>query len=197
MTLLPREFFETSPLECARSLVGCELLHGETAGRIVETEAYDAEDDPACHTFFRPSTRAFVAEMPAGAAYVYLNYGVHWMFNVLVKGERTGFVLVRALEPINGLSLMQERRRTRIPHALCSGPGKLTQALGILGTHHGIDLCGAASPIQLAPRTANPALIADGRIGISRAQDFSWRFTEKSSLHVSRPPARDAVDLSA
>src|SRR4029077_16809602 len=97
--MLGRDFFERDPLSCARDLVGCELNWNSCAGVIVETEAYNAIGDEACHCFVRPSTRAFVERNHAGAAYVYFNYGVHWMLNVLVKGKENGFVLIRALEP--------------------------------------------------------------------------------------------------
>src|SRR5437879_11182071 len=98
--------------------------------------------DEACHYFVRPSTRAFVEGNQAGAAYIYLNYGVHWMLNVLVKGRENGFVLIRALEPTRGIALMRKRRDIHDIHRLCSGPGKLTQALAITGRKDEIDLCG-------------------------------------------------------
>src|SRR5262245_36895962 len=108
--MLKRSFFERDPVTCARELVGCRLTVGEFGGIIVETEAYDVEGDEACHTAFRPSARAFVASHQAGAAYVYFNYGVHWMLNVLVKGTRFGFVLIRALEPVDGIEQMRISR---------------------------------------------------------------------------------------
>src|SRR5690606_12580853 len=104
MTRLSRDFFSRDPVQCARELIGAELIWDECRARIVETEAYAAEGDPACHTFSRPSARNFVESHPPGVAYVYLNYGVHWLFNILVKGPKAcGFVLFRALEPISGL----------------------------------------------------------------------------------------------
>ncbi len=182
-----RAFFLRDPLTCAQKLLGSKLVCGSTTGVIVETEAYDSEDDPACHTFFRPTARAFVANNPPGTAYVYLNYGVHWLFNVLVKGARTGFVLVRALEPCAGIELMAERRKTTVLRALCSGPGKLSQALGINGTHHGMDIC-AHNAIQILPAICEGNVIADARIGISAARDFPWRFTLEGSAYLSKPP---------
>ena len=114
----------------------------------METEAYTEENDEACHTFLRPSARAFIARHDAGAAYVYMNYGVHWLLNVLVKGDANGFVLIRALQPTRALKKMERRRLENAKsalvyslHALCSGPGKLTQALGVTGADHGRDLC--------------------------------------------------------
>ena len=136
---IDRAFFETDPLTCAQSLIGCELVWGKTAGRIVETEAYAEHNDQASHTFLRQGAREFIKMNPAGTLYVYLNYGVHWLLNFLVKGEITnGFVLIRALEPTDGRALMTQRRATRADRNLCSGPGKLTQALAIDWAFHGL-----------------------------------------------------------
>ena len=104
-------------------------------------EAYAESDDEAAHTFTRPSARSFIERNKAGAAYVYFNYGVHWMLNVLVKGDANGFVLIRALEPRRGIELMQKRRGIDDVRQLCSGPGKLTQAFAITGRNHEMDLC--------------------------------------------------------
>src|SRR5437588_9159536 len=134
-------FFRRDPLRCARELVGAELVWGECAGIIVEVEAYAAVNDEAAHTFTRPTARAFIERNHAGAAYVYFNYGVHWMLNVLVKGRENGFVLIRALEPTRGIALMRKRRGVIDARQLCSGPGKLTQALAITGRHDEMDLC--------------------------------------------------------
>jgi len=191
--MLARDFFERSPLVCARQLIGAELCWGECSGIIVETEAYAAVGDTAAHTFFRPSARAFVANHPPGTAYVYLNYGMHWLFNVLVKGRRgDGFVLVRALEPARGVAAMAERRRLDDVRKLCAGPGRLTQALGIDGTWHGGDLCADAEH-AFAARLGRPRLVADERIGISTAAELPWRFTLAGSAYVSVKPrvARD------
>jgi DNA-3-methyladenine glycosylase len=190
---LPREFFDRDPITCARELIGCRLVWGECAGIIVETEAYCAEDDEACHTWSRPSARAFVAKHAPGAAYVYFNYGVHWMLNVLVKGVTDGFVLFRAVEPTTGLAAMRQRREAArrssssrpLPDtALCSGPGKLAQAFGITGADHGKDFCAGGS-IGLYPATSSIPATADVRIGISRAQHFPWRFLHADNAHVS------------
>jgi DNA-3-methyladenine glycosylase len=182
--MIGREFFTMDPVRCARELIGVRLEWGECAGLIVETEAYDAEGDAACHTFFRPSARAFVERHEAGTAYVYLNYGMHWLLNVLVKGRRRGFVLIRALEPVAGLEVMEARRGGANGRGLCSGPGKLTQALGVTGADHGIDLC--SNPERgLHPREKRWRVITDGRIGISVAQELPWRFTARDHPHVS------------
>lgn len=185
--MITRVFFERTPVRCAHELIGARLHWGGASGRIVETEAYDAEGDAACHTFFRPSARAFVERHEAGAAYVYLNYGLHWLFNVLVKGPRRGFVLIRALEPLAGIDRMEARRGTADVRRLCSGPGKLTQALGIDGAVHGRDLC-AGPDVVFEAAGARPKIVADGRIGISVAGELPWRFTLAGSRFVSVRP---------
>ncbi len=182
--MIPTAFFARDPVSCARELIGARLVWGRCTGIIVETEAYAAKNDEACHTFFRPSTRDFISRNRAGTSYVYLNYGVHWMLNILVKGREDGFVLIRALEPIAGIKIMKSRRGVKNIKQLCSGPGKLTQALEISGKHHEIDLCqrdsrcfvAAAMPVQI---------VADGRIGISRARTLPWRFTLEGSEFLS------------
>ncbi len=176
-----------SPIDCARGLIGCRLEWKGCAGVIVETEAYESEGDAACHTHYRPSARRFVAEHEAGTAYVYLNYGVHWLFNLLVKGERNGFVLVRALEPVEGLRRMRARRKRKNTEALCSGPGKLTQALGIDGRAHGVDVI-AFRHGALAATEGEPEPVACRRIGISKAQELCWRYIRSGSRSLSAPP---------
>ena len=163
-----------------------ELIWGRCSGVIVETEAYTAENDEAAHTFTRPSARAFVEHNKPGAAYIYFNYGVHWMLNVLVKGGAVdGFVLIRALEPRRGLSLMRKRRALEDEKRLCSGPGKLTQALDITDQFHEMDLC--RDPRHGFVRSANAAfdVVASKRIGITRSADFPWRFTLRDSPFLS------------
>jgi DNA-3-methyladenine glycosylase len=156
---------------------------------VVETEAYAAEGDPACHTFFRQGARRFVASHRPGTAYVYFNYGMHWLFNVLVKGpEGDGFVLFRALEPLEGLELMRRRRGVARPEALCSGPAKLTQALRIDGRHHGRPFLALASRGLWAG--GEPAvLVAGPRVGISRGRELPWRFRLAGSPFTSGGPA--------
>jgi len=181
---LTRKFFQRDPLICARELIGCELRWGHRAGIIVETEAYDTEGDEASHTFFRPSARAFVAAHREGAAYVYFNYGVHWMLNVLVKGSREGFVLFRALEPIAGLEAMHLARGVESIHQLCSGPGKLAKALGVTGADHGRDLCREAE-FAFYPAPKKLQVVSGPRIGITKATTLPWRFHAEDNLHVS------------
>ena len=186
--MIPREFFTQSPVECARALVGCELVWGGCSGIVVECEAYAAVGDPACHTFTRPSAREFVARHGAGTAYVYLNYGMHWMLNVLTKGEEEGFVLIRAIEPRRGLRAMQKRRGDKRGRELTGGPGRLAAALGVTGAHHGADFCASAK--RCFVRGEEVEVIADGRIGISRATELPWRFSAAGNVYVSFPPKK-------
>lgn len=191
--LLGRSFFEQEPTRCARELVGCGLEWKGCSGLIVETEAYEAEGDAACHTHARPSARLFIAEHEAGTAYVYLNYGMHWLFNLLVKGgEKNGFVLVRALEPLRGLPLMRRRRGRKEQGDLCSGPGKLTQALGIEGNLHGVAVLESRSFALWRPgdeKKAEP--LACRRVGISSAVSRKWRFVREGSPFLSVAPGRE------
>src|SRR6266581_4387689 len=186
--LVRASFFKRDPLACARELIGTELIWGECSGVVVEVEAYAAIDDEAAHTFTRPSARRFIERNKAGAAYVYFNYGVHWMLNVLVKGDANGFVLIRALEPRRGAELMQRRRRVDDLHQLCSGPGKLTQALGITDRHHEMDLCADSRhcfAFNADARLRRVDVVADKRIGISRSAHLPWRFTLRGSPFIS------------
>jgi DNA-3-methyladenine glycosylase len=185
---LRASFFQREPLVCARELIGTELVWEKCAGIIVETEAYLTLNDEACHTFTRPSTRAFVERNVAGAIYIYMNYGVHWMLNLLVKGgERSGLILIRALEPRRGLALMKARRGVDDVHRLCSGPGKLAQALDITKRHHEMNICDDPRYSISPARTAQILVVADPRIGISRSKEFPWRFTLADSPFVSVP----------
>src|SRR4029453_6772427 len=121
-------FFRRDPLTCARELIGTELIWGECSGVVVEVEAYAEINDETAHPFSRPTARRFIERNKAGEAYIYFNYGVHWMLNVLVKGDANGFVLIRALEPRRGVELRKGRRGVSDLRRLCSGPGKVTQA---------------------------------------------------------------------
>jgi DNA-3-methyladenine glycosylase len=185
--IIRASFFKRDPLICARELIGSELIWGDCSGIVVEVEAYAAINDEAAHTFTRPSARSFIERKNAGAAYVYFNYGMHWMLNVLVKGNENGFVLIRALEPRKGIEQMKKRRGVNDLKSLCSGPGKLTQALSITGRDHEIDLC--ADPRHCFARNSNMSadVVADMRVGITRSADYPWRFTLKGSEFVSRP----------
>ena len=184
---IDRAFFETDPLTCAQSLIGCELVWGTTAGRIVETEAYAEHHDQASHTFLRRGAREFIKMKPAGALYVYLNYGVHWLLNFLVKGGNTnGFVLIRALEPTDGRALMRQRRATSEDRNLCSGPGKLTQALAINWSFHGRDFF-QITDARLLHRRQQVSVEVDRRVGITKSAELDWRFLLASSNFVSIP----------
>jgi DNA-3-methyladenine glycosylase len=186
--LLPCTFFERDPLICARDLIGTELVWGKCSGIIVETEAYLSLNDEASHTFTRPSTRAFVERNLPGAIYIYMNYGIHWMLNLLVKGgERTGLILIRALEPRRGLPVMKARRGLEDVRRLCSGPGKLAQALDITKRHHEMSICADRRHCLLPRKASDVEVVADPRIGISRSKDFPWRFTLAGSQFVSVP----------
>ena len=185
MDRITEAFFKRDPLTCARELIGAVFVWKGCEGRIVETEAYESVDDPACHTWTRPSTRIFVENHEAGDAYVYLNYGTHWLFNILVKGEKSsGFVLFRALEPIAGVASMRERRGPMKDPQLAAGPGKLTRAFGIDGSSHGAGFLRAADCGIM--RGAAASVCAGPRIGISRAADRHWRFGDPVSLSLSR-----------
>ena len=189
--MLPDSFFEVDPLQCAENLIGTEVVWEKCTGLVVEAEAYMVEGDEACHAFTRPSTREFVRRNKPGAAYIYFNYGVHWMLNVLVKGgPRDGLILIRAIEPRRGLELMRERRGVEDVRQLCSGPGKLTQALDIAKRHHEIDLCSDRTHCFRKRPNDNVQVVADARVGISRAKDFPWRFTLRGSPFVSVPVKR-------
>ncbi|MBV8224854.1 MAG: DNA-3-methyladenine glycosylase [Verrucomicrobia bacterium] len=182
---IKREFFETDPLTCAEALIGCELRWGKLAGRIVETEAYAEYGDQASHTFLRRGTRRFIEVHPAGSLYVYLNYGVHWLMNFLVKGgTANGFVLIRALEPTQGLDLMAVRRGVHDPSSFCSGPGKLTQALAIDGSFHGRDFF-QMDQAWLLSSPKGVKVDRDYRIGITKSAELQWRFLCSGSAHLS------------
>ena len=180
---------------CARGLIGCELRWGGCSGVVVETEAYAEHGDPACHTASRPSARAFIRDFPPASAYVYFNYGMHWMLNVLTKSAEAGngLILIRAVRPTAGLDVMRKRRAARLRREppghdrwLCSGPGKLAAALGVTGEDHGRDLCGGLEFGFWAGRRDIADVVATPRIGISKAVDFPWRFVAAGDRYVSR-----------
>jgi DNA-3-methyladenine glycosylase len=185
---LPREFYARPVVEVARELVGCTLEHGRTAGVIVETEAYH-ESEPACHAFAGPTARARVLFGPPGTAYVYRSYGIHALFNAVCEPEGIGAaVLIRALEPIAALDEMRARRGLHEVEQLSSGPGKLTQALGIELEHNDTDLVGGAIRVGPPPPGWGDAdVVAGTRIGITKAPELPWRFCATGSSSVSRP----------
>ena len=169
----------------ARQLIGVTVLVDGVGGRIVETEAYDRED-PASHAYSGPTDRNFAMFGPPAHAYVYRSYGIHWCLNFVCMEEGHGAgVLIRALEPVTGLETMRARRGTQDDWLLCSGPGKLCQALGVTRDLNGHSL--AAPPFELAPAPAGIEVVSGPRIGISKAVDVPWRFGLAGSRWVSKP----------
>jgi DNA-3-methyladenine glycosylase len=182
---LPSAFYDRPVVEVARALLGCVVRHGETAGAIVETEAYH-QSEPACHAFAGLTPRTSTLFGPPGRAYVYRSYGIHACLNAVCEPEGVGAaVLIRALEPLEGLDLMRERRRLERPEDLCSGPGKLTQALGIGLELNGSDL--VAGPIAIERGWRSVEHVVGTRIGITKAAELPWRFCAAGSRSVSRP----------
>ena len=181
-------FYARSVHDVARELVGCTLRFEGCAARIVETESYHQEE-PACHAFGGMTPRTEVLFGPPGHAYVYRSYGIHALLNAVAEDESTGAAaLIRALEPLEGLDAMRARRGLERPGDLCSGPGKLTQALGIGLGHNGVFLPDGPITIEAPPAGARPVELVTGeRIGITRAVELPWRFCDASSRHVSRP----------
>jgi DNA-3-methyladenine glycosylase len=181
---LTREFFARSVHEVAPELIGVTLLFDGVGGRIVEVEAYD-QDDPASHSFRGRTARTAAMFGPPGHAYVYRSYGVHWCLNlVCTPGGRAEAALVRALEPTDGLEAMRERRGVEAVRALCSGPGKLCQALGITRAQDGLPL--DEPPFELHARESEPPLVVGPRIGITRAVEQPWRYGLAGSPFLSR-----------
>ncbi len=182
------EFYARGVLDVARDLIGCVVRFGSAAGVIVETEAYH-DSEPACHAFVGLTPRTRVLFGPPGIAYVYRSYGIHALLNAVAEPEGVGAAaLIRALEPLEGLDEMRARRRVDRPDQLCSGPGKLTQALGIGLASNGCDL--ARGPVRIEPRPPawrDPAIVASTRIGITKAVELPWRFSARGNACVSRP----------
>jgi DNA-3-methyladenine glycosylase len=198
MAFLTSDYFERDVLTVAHDLIGAELVWQGCSGIIVETEAYAVEGDPACHTATRPSAREFVKSQAPGTAYVYFNYGMYWLFNLLVKGgERDGLILIRALDPRLGVAEMQQRRQRPKVTDLCSGPGKLALALGIGGIHHGAPMTGSRRLKGCGLRSGPESLevLSDVRVGISQAADFPWRFLARDNPHVSVKHGRVKVPI--
>jgi DNA-3-methyladenine glycosylase len=186
---LPAPFYDRPVLEVARDLVGCVVSHAGTSGVIVETEAYH-DSEPACHAFVGLTARTKTLFGPPGRAYVYRSYGIHALLNAVCEPAGVGAaVLIRALEPLEGIELMRERRGIEPIEQLCSGPGKLTQALGIELGENDTALTGAG-PVAIGPPPAawrDVKLVAGPRIGITKAVELPWRFCAHGSRHISRP----------
>jgi DNA-3-methyladenine glycosylase len=187
-------FYDRPVLEVARDLIGCVVTHQDCAGVIVETEAYH-DSEPACHAFVGLTPRTETLFGPPGRAYVYRSYGIHALLNAVCEPVGVGAaVLIRALEPVSGLDHMRERRGLDSVRRLCSGPGKLTQALGIELSDNGCDL--RAGPVVFSPRPRawrDVAISVDTRVGITRAAELPWRFCATGSRYLSRPVRRAAA----
>jgi DNA-3-methyladenine glycosylase len=191
---LPPAFYDRPVVDVARELLGCVLVHGGTVARIVETEAYH-ETEGACHAWRpppvtpRPTARTAALFGPPGRAYVYRSYGIHTMLNAVCEPAGVAAaVLIRAVEPLEGLQLMRDRRPGRPDRELTAGPGRLSLALDVRMEHDGSDL--AAGPVRIAAPTPDgrpPRVVTGPRIGITRATELPWRFVDASSSDVSRP----------
>jgi DNA-3-methyladenine glycosylase len=181
---LRRAFFDRSVHEVAPELIGATLLIDGVGGTIVEVEAYH-HTDPAAHSYNGRTPRNAVMFGPPGFAYVYRSYGVHWCLNFVCEAEGSASaVLIRALQPAQGLAPMRRRRGVADERALCSGPGKLCQALGVTIRHNGLALDRA--PFELRARTAEPEIVVGPRIGITKAVEKPWRYGMKGSKFLSR-----------
>ena len=182
------EFYDRPVLEVAEALIGCVVSCGGCSGVIVETEAYH-DSEPACHAFVGLTPRTETLFGPPGRSYVYLSYGVHALLNAVCEPEGVGAaVLIRAVEPLHGIEGMRARRGLERLEALCSGPGKLTQAFGIELEHNGADL--ARGPVRIARRPSawrDVEVSTDRRIGITKAAELPWRFCATGSRFLSRP----------
>ena len=178
-------FFARSVHEVAPELIGATLLVDGVGGTIVEVEAYH-HTDPAAHSFIGPTLRNAVMFGPPGFAYVYRSYGIHWCVNFVCEAEGSASaVLIRAIEPAEGVAAMRRRRGLSDIRALCSGPGKVGQALAVGPGHNGLALDRA--PFELRARDAAPAIVTGPRIGISKAVELPWRYGVAGSAFLSRP----------
>lgn len=198
--ILPRSFYEEDTVTAAKMLLGCFLVHLEgnvtTSGRIVETEAY-LRRDPAAHSFHGRTANNSVLFGPAGHAHVFFVYGKHWCMNIVTgRGAGGEAVLIRALEPVEGIPVMQKRRGIKDPRLLCSGPGRLTQGLAITGEYNGLPLNSGPlqiwSPDSLSGTGVSPEqeIVQTTRVGISKARELPYRFYLKGNPYVSMRTAR-------
>jgi DNA-3-methyladenine glycosylase len=190
MTVLDESFYARSVHEVAPDLIGCELSFAGAGGVIVETEAYD-RDDPACHAYVGLTPRTATLFGPPGRAYVYLSYGIHCLLNAVAEPQDSAAaVLIRALEPTHGIEEMVRRRGRAELRELCSGPGKLTEALGISLQMNGASL--TEPPFEIRARSGEREGVevsAGPRIGITRATERPWRYCAAGSSFLSKPPA--------
>jgi DNA-3-methyladenine glycosylase len=176
----------------ARDLIGAILLFKGAGGRIVEVEAYH-HTDPAAHSYNGKTPRNAVMFGPPGYAYVYRSYGIHWCVNFVCEQEGSASaVLIRAIEPTEGLAAMRRRRGLKDERLLCAGPGRVCEALGITGAHNGFPL--DKPPFELVPRADDVAIATGPRIGITKAADLPWRYGLNGSRFLSKPfRAQDAI----
>jgi len=182
---LRKSFFNRSVHVVAPELIGARMLFNGVGGLIVEVEAYH-HTEPAAHSYGGETARNAVMFGPAGYVYVYRSYGIHWCVNFVCESAGSAAaVLIRALEPTDGIEAMQRRRRTEDPHRLCSGPGRLTEALGITRDHNALAL--DAPPFALWARKGAPEVVAGVRIGITKAIELPWRYGLKGSRFLSKP----------
>jgi DNA-3-methyladenine glycosylase len=182
---LKRSFFARGVHEVAPDLIGATLLFNGVGGVIVELEAYH-HTEPAAHSYNGPTPRNQVMFGPPGYVYVYRSYGIHWCVNFVCEKEGSAAaVLIRALEPTHGLAAMRRRRGLDDERALCSGPGKLTEALGITRAHNGLAL--DSLPFELHARKSEVVVMSGVRIGITKAADLPWRYGLKGSRFLSKP----------
>jgi len=182
---LRRSFFDRSVHKVAPDLIGATLFVGGVGGIIVELEAYH-HTDPAAHSYNGRTERNAVMFGPAGYAYVYRSYGIHWCLNFVCEEDGSASaVLIRALEPVHGLAAMRRRRGLHEARALCSGPGKLCEALGVTHTQNGLPLDRA--PFELHARSGTPDIATGVRIGITKAAKKPWRYGLKGSPFLSKP----------
>ncbi len=185
MPLIGREFFARSVHAVAPDLIGATFLFKGVGGRIVEVEAYH-QTDPAAHSFIGPTERNAVMFGPPGYAYVYRSYGIHWCVNFVCEPEGSaGAVLIRAIEPLEGLAKMRRRRGAMDERLLCAGPGRVCEALGITRAHNGMPL--DAPPFELRRRTGKVEIAVGPRIGITKAVDHPWRYGLAGSRFLSKP----------
>ena len=183
--LAGRKFFNQPTIELAKALLGKYLVYGDLRGKIVETEAYLYRDDPGCHAARGLSARNAPMFGPAGRTYVYFIYGMYYCLNVVSGNTGEGeAVLIRALEPIKGIDVMKERRKTDKIENLCNGPGKLTQAFGLTKEHN--NLCLLTGELQIHTSREKPKILSSARIGLSSGKDLKLRFFIAGNRFVSK-----------
>jgi DNA-3-methyladenine glycosylase len=192
---LTKSFFDRKVLDVAPDLIGVTLLVGGVGGRIVEVEAYH-HTDPAAHSYNGPTPRNAVMFGPAGYLYVYRSYGIHWCMNFVCEEEGSASaVLIRAIEPVEGVALMRRRRGVKDLRLLCSGPGRLCEALAVTAAHNGLALDAPPFALYAAPEAVE--VVSGVRIGLTKAVEKPWRYGEKDSRFLSKPFPKAAAKTKA